>query len=121
MYFIVVSLNKDNQKCVMDVRDIRLSNHKDIHPEDSEAPADIGLSSEEEAEDLDENPAIHRKYHQTPQPPPPPITTAASRSSTTTTTTTTTTGSTSTDPQMATIQIPVSALQQVHSILGQML
>ena len=51
---------------------------------------------------------------QTPQPPP--VTTAASGSSTTTTT-----SSTTTDPQMATIQIPVSALQQVHSMLGQML
>ena len=90
----------------MDVRDLRLSNHKDLHPEDSDNPADIGLSSEEEADNLDEHPAIRRKYHQTSQPI---VTTAP------------TTSSTSTDPQMATIQIPVTALQQVHNMLGQML
>ena len=112
MYF-VVTLDKDNQKCVMDLRDLRLSNHKDLHPEDSDNPVDIGLSSEEEADNMDEHPAICRKYHQ------PNVSTAATTGSTSATATTT--GSTSTDPQMATIQIPVSALQQVHSMLGQML
>ena len=103
----------------MDVRDLRLSNHKDLHPEDSDNPADIGLSSEEEADNLDEHPAIRRKYHQTSQPT---VTTASTTGgSTSTVTTATTTSSTSTDPQMATIQIPVTALQQVHSMLGQML
>ena len=103
----------------MDVRDLWLSNHKDLHPEDSDNPADIGLSSEEEADNLDEHPAIRRKYHQTSQPT---VTTASTTGgSTSTVTTATTTSSTSTDPQMTTIQIPVTALQQVHSMLGQML
>ena len=100
----------------MDVRDLRLSNHKDLHPEDSDNPADIGLSSEEEADNLDEHPAIRRKYHQASQPS---VTTASTTGSTSTTATTS--SSTSTDPQMATIQIPVTALQQVHTMLGQML
>ena len=100
----------------MDVRDLRLSNHKDLHPEDSDNPADIGLSSEEEADNLDEHPAIRRKYHQSFQPS---VTTAATTGSTSTTATTS--SSTSTDPQMATIQIPVTALQHVHNMLGQML
>ena len=100
----------------MDVRDLQLSNHKDLHPEDSDNPADIGLSSEEEADNLDEHPAIRRKYHQASQPS---VTTASTTGSTSTTATTS--SSTSTDPQMATIQIPVTALQQVHTMLGQML
>ena len=99
-----------NEKVVLEVRDVRVSRHKDIHPEDSDAPIDIGLSSEEEAEGLEENPAVARKYHQTPAPPGPPPSTTATTSTTT-----------STDPQMATVQVPVAALQQVQQILGQII
>ena len=56
---------------VLSVEGVRVSRHKDIHPEDSDDPADIGLSSEEEAEDMDEEPHIRRKYHQAVQPLPP--------------------------------------------------
>ena len=110
--FFAVSLDAQNQKCVVDVRDIRLSRHKDVHPDDSEAPEDIGLSSEEEAEDLEDNPAICRKYHHSA----PPATSATTTGGTATATTSTATG-----PEMATVQIPVAALQKVHDLLGKML
>ena len=74
---------------------------------------DIGLSSEEEAEDLEDNPAICRKYHHSA---PPPATSATTTGGTATATTSTATG-----PETATVQIPVAALQKVHDLLGKML
>ena len=73
---------------------------------------DIGLSSEEEAEDLEDNPAIRRKYRHSA----PPATSATTTGGTATATTSTATG-----PEMATVQIPVAALQKVHDLLGKML
>ena len=53
------------------VQDIQLTAHKDAHPSDSEDNIDIGLSSEEEAEDLAESPHIRRKFVPPPVPPQP--------------------------------------------------
>ena len=57
---------------VLSVQDIRVSRHKDAHPEDSDGPEDIGLSSEEEAEGMEEDISIARKYHQRAGPAPTP-------------------------------------------------
>ena len=94
---------------VLSVEGDRVSRHKDIHPQDSDDPADIGLSSEEEADGMEEMPHIRRKYHHTGQPPPAPEPTPAGGEG----------PSTSTGGDTATIQVPVAALQEVHKILGQ--
>ena len=97
---------------VLTVEGVRVSRHKDIHPEDSDDPADISLSSEEEADGMDEEPHIRRKYHQAAQPPPPePEQPPAGGDG----------PSTSTGGETATIQVPVAALQEVHKILGQII
>ena len=107
-----VPIDDYNEKMVLSVEGVRVSRHKDIHPEDSDDPADIGLSSEEEAEDMDEEPHIRRKYHQTAQPlPPEPEQPPAGGPA----------PSTSTGGDTATIQVPVAALQEVHRILGQII
>ena len=108
---------KKNEKLVLDVQDIRLSLHKEAHPEDSDLAEDIGLSSEEESNEMEEQVYIARKFVKTsPAPPPPPPQPAPP-----TTTVTTATTSTSTEPEMASVHVPVAALQQVHQLLGQML
>ena len=107
-----VPLNDYNEKMVLTVEGVRVSRHKDIHPEDSDDPADIGLSSEEEADGMDEEPHIRRKYHQAAQPlPPEPEQTPAGGPA----------QSSSTGDDTATIQVPVAALQEVHRILGQII
>ena len=99
------------------MQDIRLSLHKEAHPEDSDLAEDIGLSSEEEAHEMEEQVYIARKFVKTsPAPPPPPPQLAPPA-----TTVTTATTSTSTKPEMASVHVPVAALQQVHQLLGQML
>ena len=92
--FILVPLDNDNQKMVISVQDIRLSAHKDAHPSDSEDNIDIGLSSEEEAEDLAESPPPP------PQPQPAPSTSTG---------------------DVANIQVSVEALQKVQQYIGQLL
>ena len=96
---------------VLTVDAVRLTLHKETHPDDSDEPNDIGLSSEEEAEEMEESEFIRRKYHQQapPVPEPTPVTTAATASTST---------STATSAGTATIEVPVAALQQVHEILG---
>ena len=59
---------------------------------------------------MEEMPHIRRKYHHTAQPPPPEPTPAGGA-----------VPSTSTGGNTATIQVPVSALQEVHKILGQII
>ena len=100
---------------VLSVHDIRVSRHKDAHPEDSDGPEDIGLSSEEEAEGMEENISIARKYHQGPGPAPTPAAPPAPRA------TSTDTGTSTTDPEVATLQVPVAALQQVQEMIGKIL
>ena len=105
-----VPVDENSEKVILSVENVLLSRHKDVAPEDSDDPQDIGLSSEEEAEDLPELPHVRRKYHQAPGPPPPPVPEPTPLE---------TTASTSTDT--ATIQVPVAALEQVHAILGQII
>ena len=100
---------------VLSIQDIRNSRHKDAHPDDSDAPEDIGLSSEEEAEGMEEDDNIARKYHQRPGPAPAPAAPPASRA------TSTETGTSTTDPEVATLQVPVAALQQVQEMIGKIL
>ena len=91
---------------MLDIREVRVSAHKGENPDDSEAYVDIGLSSEEEAEELPDNEYIGRKF-QVPLPPPvPPVPTGEPTPSTS--------GTTS-------IQVPVEMLKQVHQVLGQLL
>ena len=100
---------------VLSIQDIRNSRHKDAHPDDSDAPEDMGLSSEEEAEGMEEDDNIARKYHQRPGPAPAPAAPPASRA------TSTETGTSTTDPEVATLQVPVAALQQVQEMIGKIL
>ena len=100
-----------NEKVVLTVEDVRVSRHKDIHPEDSDEPGDIGLSSEEEPDGLDEQPHIRRKYHQAAQPPPPVPEPTPSEGE----------GPSTSTGATATIHMPVTALQEVHKILGQIM
>ena len=105
LFLFSVPLDNDNQKMVISVQDILLTAHKDAHPSDSEDNIEIGLSSEEEAEDLAEAPHIRRKF----VPPPP-----APEPQPTPSTSTSTGDSTS-------IQVPVEALQKVQEYIGQLL
>ena len=105
-FSILVPLDDQNQKMVVSVQDIRLSAHKDMHPSDSEDNVDIGLSSEEEAEDLPDDVHIRRKFVP-PSPAPecqeaPPASQPAPSTSTS-------------------IQVPVEALQKVQEYIGQLL
>ena len=45
-----MSVDDENSKDVLAIKEVRLSAHKGEHPDDSEDYAAIGLSSEEEAE-----------------------------------------------------------------------
>ena len=105
-FSILVPLDDDNQKMVVSVQDIRLSAHKDVHPSDSEDNVDIGLSSEEEAEDLPEDEHIRRKYVPPPPAPEPQQAPPASQPAPGTSTS---------------IQVPVEALQKVQEYIGQLL
>ena len=101
-------MDDENSKDFLAIKEVRVSAHKGEHPDDSEDYAAIGLSSEEEAEDLPDNQYIRRKF-QFPPPPPvpvapvPPVPTGESDSAT------------------ASIQVPVGMLKQVHEALGQLL
>ena len=92
----------------MEVRDVRFSVHKGAHLSDSDNYTDIGLSSEEEADELDPAPQFRRKYARpapapTPNPDPVPPVPLPSTSDETT------------------VRVPKEALQQVHDLLGQLL
>ena len=100
---------------VLSVQDIRVSRHKDAHPEDSDGSEDIGLSSEEEAEGMEENISIARKYHQRPGSAPGPGAPPAPQ------TTSTDTGTSTTDLDVAALQVPVAALHQVQEIIEKIL
>ena len=83
------------------VRDVRISLHKEQHPDDTASGEEIGLSSEDEAEDLTVTSAPEESAPPPPQPQSDPQPSSAST------------------PVMASIQVPVSMLQQVHTALGQ--
>ena len=105
-FSILVPLDDQNQKMVVLVQDIWLSAHKDMHPSDSEDNVDIGLSSEEEAEDLPDDVHIRRKFV---LPPPAPESQQAPPASQPAPSTSTS------------IQVPVEALQKVQEYIGQLL
>ena len=102
-------MDEENSKDVLDIKEVRVSAHKGENPDDSEDYAAIGLSSEEEAEDLPENEYIRRKFQIPPPPPPDPVPPVPPVS----------TGEPSSDT--ASIQVPVGMLKQVHEALGQLL
>ena len=121
-------LDDYNEKMVLTVQDVRVSLFKDANPDDSDEQEDIGLSSEEEGEGLEEFPHIRRKYHQRatasappppppgpPPPPPQPQSEPEPGPSVSTASVGTSTEATST------IEVPTAALKQVHTILGQIL
>ena len=97
---------------MVEIQDVRLSAHKGAHLSDSDAYTDIGLSSEEEAEDLDPAPQFRRKFDRPtpPQPDPtPPVPPQPQQPQP------------STSADQATVTVPKEALQQVHALLGQIL
>ena len=109
-YFLfVVSVDDENSKDVLAINEVRLSAHKGEHPDDSEDYAAIGLSSEEEAEDLPDSQYIRRKFQIPPPLPPDPVPSVPSAP----------TGDPSGDT--ASIQVPIGMLKQVHEALGQLL
>ena len=75
-FFCLFSVLVDNDlnKSVLSVADdtVKLSLHKEQHPSDSEDFSDIGLSSEEEADGLEDTPHIRRKYRRPSAPMPVP-------------------------------------------------
>ena len=102
-------MDDENSKDVLAIKEVRVSAHKGEHPDDSEDYAAIGLSSEEEAEDLPDNQYIRRKFQIPPPLPPDPVLSVPSAS----------TGDPSGDT--ASIQVPIGMLKQVHEALGQLL
>ena len=84
---------------------MQLSLHKDAHNSDSEDYDDIGLSSEEEAGDLKENPAIRRKYNKPTAPPPVPQPEPG----------------TSAQSSGDKVEVSKEVLEQAFSVLGQLL
>ena len=110
-----MKVDQDNDKEVLAVENVRISLHKEQHSDDTASGSDIGLSLEDEADELSENAYIGRKYrkkvtpHPHPEDPVPPVPPQP-------------------DPQpssentgMASVQVPISMLQQVHAALGQLL
>ena len=105
-------MDTSNTKDVLEIQDVRLSAHKGAHLSDSDGYTDIGLSSEEEAEDLDPAPQFRRKFDRPtpPQPDPtPPVPPQPQQPQP------------STSADQATVTVPKEALQQVHALLGQIL
>ena len=124
MYMMLVQLSSfsvrvddENTKEVLSVEDVRISNHKDEHPDDSASCSEIGLSSEEEADSMFEDECVARKYHRKktpapapdPVPPVPPVPQPQSSEQQ------------SAPTGMASVQVPMAMLQQVHAALGQLL
>ena len=116
--FFVVKVDAENDKEVLMVRDVRISLHKEQHPDDTASGDDIGLSSEEEADEMSEDEQIGRKYKRKVPPPPVPDEPVSPVPPQPDPEPTPQTGSSS---GLASIQVPVSMLQQVHAALGQLL
>ena len=112
-----MNVDDQNDKEVLDVANITVSLFKEANPNDSETGDMIGLSSEDEAEDMSENEYVARKYHHVKAPEvPPPV------------------PSTNPDPEpqipppqsqpqvpVTSVQVPLAMLQGVHQALGQLL
>ena len=116
-----MNVDEENVKEVLKIAMVTVSLHKEAHPSDSEDYDEIGLSSEEEAEDLEPDKYVRRKFDK-PAPPPEsqprlPQLPGSDPSP----------GSApSTDPvppagETTTLQVPVSAVKQLHTLLGQII
>ena len=114
-----MKVDSENDKEVLVVRDVRISLHKEQNADDTASGDEIGLSSEDEADEMSEDEQIGRKYKRRAPPPPVPDEPVPSVPP-------------QPDPQpqasqaggssgLASIQVPVSMLQQVHAALGQLL
>ena len=121
---------------MLSVTRVALSHHKKSLPEDSDSCDDIGLSSEEEAEDLKDVPYIRRKFQarqktktterkdtsnsgtMTSPRRSPRLSTPSATVTTDQPSTSTTTGpSTVVAGGMATVAVPVEALKQVRTAI----
>ena len=108
-------------KEVLKIAVVTISMHKEAHPSDSEDYDEIGLSSEEEAEDLEPDKYVRRKFDK-PAPPPEPQPRLPQLPGSDPSP-----GSApSTDPvppagETTTLQVPVSAVKQLHTLLGQII
>ena len=108
LFIFSVPMDTSNTKDILEVRDVRLSVQKGAHLSDSDSYTDIGLSSEEEADELDPAPQFRRKYARpapAPVPDPDPVPPVPLPS----------------NSDEATVRVPKEALQQVHDLLGQLL
>ena len=61
-----MKVDAENDKEVLAVRDVRISLHKEQHPDDTASGDEIGLSSEDEADEMSEDEQIGRKYKRFP-------------------------------------------------------
>ena len=110
-------MDAENDKEVLAVRDVQISLHKEQHPDDTASGDEIGLSSEDEADEMSEDDQIGRKYKRraplppVPDEPAPPVLLQPDSQPQPTPQAGSTSG-------LASIQVPVSMLQQVHSALG---
>ena len=102
-FSFAVKVDQENDKEVLAVRDVQISLHKEQQPDDTASGDDIGLSSEDEADEMSGDEYIGRKYPVQPQPQSDPQPTPQSGVST---------------GGMASVQVPISMLQQVHTALG---
>ena len=115
-----MKVDAENDKEVLAVRDVQISLHKEQHPDDTASGDEIGLSSEDEADEMSEDDQIGRKYKRRAPPPPapdepvPPAPAQPDHQPQSIPQAGSTSG-------LASIQVPVSMLQQVHSALGQLL
>ena len=113
-------MDSENDKEVLAVRDVRISLHKEQNADDTASGDEIGLSSEDEADEMSEDEQIGRKYKRRAPPPPvpeepvPPVPPQPDPQPQSTPQAGSTSG-------LASIQVPVSMLQQVHAALGQLL
>ena len=121
--YFSVNIDEDNVKEVLKIANVTLSLHKEANPDDSVDFDDIGLSSEEEAEDLEPDKYVRRKFDKPAPPPPEPLPRLPQLPGSDPTP-----GSVpSTDPvplstgETTTLQVPVSAVKQLHTLLGQII
>ena len=67
-----MKVDAENDKEVLAVRDVQISLHKEQHPDDTASGDEIGLSSEDEADEMSEDDQIGRKYKRRAPPLPVP-------------------------------------------------
>ena len=117
-----MNVDEDNVKEVLKIANVTISLHKEANPDDSIDYDDIGLSSEEEAEDLESDKYVRRKFDKPAPPPPEPLPLLPQLPGSDPTP-----GSVpSTNPvpsagETTTLQVPVSVVKQLHTLLGQII